>query len=105
MKQFLANHLKNISGWKTNRKLLAFAVDDYGNVRLHNKTAKENLIKSGVKLNSRFDHLDALDTREDYEMLFEVLGSVKDINGNQAILTPYALPCNADYVPTKTLGV
>ena len=97
MKQFLANHLKNIRGKKIKRKLLAFAVDDYGNIRVANLKAKENLLQKGVKLDNRFDHFDALDTRDDYEMLFDVLSFVKDKNSNPAIFTPYALPCNTDY--------
>jgi hypothetical protein len=100
MKQFLANHLKNIRGKKINRKLLAFAVDDYGNIRIANLKARENLLQKGVKLDNRFDHFDALDTREDYELLFDVLSSVKDKNGNPAIFTPYALTCNTDYHKT-----
>lgn len=104
MKQFVANHLKNIPGWKTKRKLLAFAVDDYGNVRLASQKAKQNLLNCGVKLNGRFDYYDALDTREDYEMLFDILSSVKDKNGNPAIFTSYALSCNTDYHKTKDLG-
>ena len=96
----LKNHLKNIKGKKVSRKLLAFSVDDYGNIRLANAHAKENLLGRGIKLNGRFDHLDALDTREDYEMLFEVLSSVKDKKDNPAIFTPYALPCNTDYQKT-----
>ncbi|EIM77256.1 hypothetical protein A3SI_06704 [Nitritalea halalkaliphila LW7] len=101
MKQFLANHLKNIKGWKTKRKLVAFAVDDYGNVRLANLRAKKRLEDSGVALIGRFDRLDALDTREDYEMLFDVLDSVKDHKGNPAVFTPYALPCNVDFEKTS----
>jgi len=104
MKQYLANHLKNIKGKKTQRKLLAFSVDDYGNIRLASLKARENLLKIGVKLNGRFDYYDALDTREDYEMLFEVLGSFKDKNGNPVLFTPYALPCNIDFQKTKEKG-
>lgn len=100
MIDILKNHLKNIRGKKINRKLLAFAVDDYGNVRLACPKSKGNLINKGVKLNGRFDHFDALDTREDYELLFDVLSSVKDKNSNPAIFTPYALPCNTDYQKT-----
>lgn len=104
MKQFLSNHLKNIPGWKTKRKLIAFAVDDYGNIRLKNKMARERLYSKGVVLNGRFDHLDALDTREDFEHLFEVLNFVKDRNGSSAIFTPYALPCNTNYEASLKLG-
>jgi hypothetical protein len=96
MKQTLANHIKNLGGWTTQRKILCFAVDDYGNVRLHSPEAQENLKSAGVELSSRFDYYDALDTREDFEHLFEVLSSVKDQQQNAAIFTPYALSANID---------
>lgn len=104
MRQLISNHIKNFGGWKTKRKLLAFAVDDYGNIRLASKKAKENLIKSGIKLSKRFDQLDALDTTDDYNALFEVLSSVRDKNGNPAIFTPYALPCNIDFEKSRENG-
>lgn len=97
MKQQLANHIKNIKGWRTKRKLVAFSVDDYGNVRLSSKAARERLQNNGVALTGRFDHLDALDTKEDFEMLFDVLGSVTDRNGKPAVFTPYAMSCNIDF--------
>lgn len=100
----LKNHLKNIRGKKISRKLLAFAVDDYGNIRVPSLRARENLLHKGVKLDNRFDHFDALDTREDFEMLFDVLGSFKDKKGNPGIFTPYALPCNTDYHKTVESG-
>jgi hypothetical protein len=93
----IANNLKNIPGWKSNRKLLAFAVDDYGNIRLASSQAKEQLKTKGVNLNGRFDQFDALDTRQDYEQLFEVLQSVKDKNGKSAVFTTYAMPANVDF--------
>jgi hypothetical protein len=101
MKQFLFNQIKNLKGWKTQRKLLAFAVDDYGNLRLHSKNARENLIKSQVRLSGRFDEFDALDSKQDYESLFGVLSSVKDSKGRPAVFTPYALPCNIDFEKSK----
>jgi hypothetical protein len=100
MKQILFNHLKNFSGKKLNRKFLAFAVDDYGNVRLHSNQARERLEKVGVKINNRFDAYDAIDTTEDYQILFEALQVVKDIKGNSAIFTPYVLTCNTDFQAT-----
>ena len=45
---FLKNNLKNVQGWKTKRRLLAFAVDDYGNIRVANLKAKDNLLQKGV---------------------------------------------------------
>jgi len=93
----LKNYIKNILGWRTNRKLVIFSVDDYGNVRLSSKSAFENLESSNIPFISRFDRLDTLETRTDLEKLFKVLTSVKDQHGNSAVFTPYALPCNIDF--------
>lgn len=97
MKQSLLNHIKNIPGWRTQHKLVLFAVDDYGTVRLDSKAAREQLNKAGLPVQSRFDAHDTLETREDLEALYETLGSVKDRAGKSAIFTPYVLPCNIDF--------
>lgn len=97
LKQTVFNHLKNIPGWRTNRKLVVISADDYGNVRLDSKKAWANLDKAGLKVHSRFDAYDTLETREDLEALYEVLTSVKDKHGNHAVFTPYALSCNVDF--------
>ncbi|MCZ4319919.1 hypothetical protein O4H26_13070 [Aequorivita viscosa] len=97
MKQLLLNNLKNIYGWKTKRKIVVISVDDYGNVRLDSKKARDKMDKSGLKIHSRFDVYDTLETREDLEGLYEVLTSVTDKNEKHAILTPFALPCNINF--------
>lgn len=84
-------------GPKTKRKIIVFSVDDYGNVRLDSKEARANLDAAGLKIYSRFDNLDTLETKQDLEQLFDVLSSVKDKNGKHAIFTPFALPCNIDF--------
>ncbi len=76
---------------------MAFAVDDYGNVRLHSGEARDRMFAAGLKPGSHFDYLDTLETREDLEALFNTLSSVKDVNGRPACFTPYALPCNIDF--------
>lgn len=102
MKQTIANHLKNISGWRTNRKLVIFSVDDYGNVRLDSKTALNNLLMANISIDSHFDRFDTLETRDDLESLYDVLNSVQDKHGNPAIFTPYALSCNIDFEAMAT---
>ena len=104
MKQFLANHIKNIPGWRTKRKLVAIVVDDYGNVRIDSKKALENISKKNPNKAKRFDLFDTLETREDLQMLYEVLCSVKDKNGKPAVFTPYALSCNIDFERMKENG-
>lgn len=88
---------KNIYGWKTRRKIVVFCVDDYGNVRVDSKNARDRMDKAGLKILSRFDALDSLETREDLEILYETLSLVKDLKGQHAVFTPLAIPCNIDF--------
>lgn len=104
MMEYFKNFLKNIPGWKTQRKLIAIAVDDYGNVRLDSKKAFDNIDKKNPVKEQRFDRFDTLETREDLEMLYGVLSSVKDKNGKPAIFTPYALSCNIDFERMQAEG-
>lgn len=97
MKQTLLNHIKNIRGFRTKRKIVVFSVDDYGNVRLANQKARKNLDEAGFKVKSRFDVHDTLETKQDLEILFETLCSVKDKNGRNAVFTPFAMPCNINF--------
>lgn len=90
-------NLKNIYGWRSKRKIIVFSVDDYGNVRLDSKKARENMDREGLKVYSRFDAYDTLENREDLEILFETLSSVKDAYGKNAVFTPFAVPCNIDF--------
>jgi len=97
-------NLKNIIGWKTQRKIIAFSVDDYGNVRLASKKAREAMDKAGMKIYDRFDAHDSLETEEDLLSLFEVLNSVKDKNNNPAVFTPFTLPANINFEKVAESG-
>lgn len=93
----LRDIVKNIFGWSTDRKLIIFSVDDYGNVRIGSRKALEIFEKAGLKAESIFNLKDALETTEDLEALFEVLYSVKDQNNRPACFTPYSLTANIDF--------
>jgi hypothetical protein len=93
----LATNAKNLVGYRSTRRLVVFSVDDYGNVRVDSKLAKARMDKAGLKVRSRFDALDSLENREDLEILFETLTSVKDNQGRHAVFTAFALPCNLDF--------
>lgn len=97
LKQLLINQIKNVAGTRTRRKLVVFAVDDYGNVRLSSRKARKQMDQAGLKVYSRFDAFDTLETRQDLEQLFEVLTSVKDHTGSHAVFSPFALPCNINF--------
>ncbi len=97
MKRLLLDNLKNIPGWRTSEKLVVFAVDDYGNVRLDSAMARDRMSEAGLDMSRRFDQYDALETRQDLEALFEVLSSVTDSRGRTAVFTPYTLCANPDF--------
>lgn len=97
MKTVINNYLKNLLGWRTNRKVVIFSIDDYGNVRLASRQARENLDKAGLKVLSRFDAFDSLETKDDLSALYETLSSVKDKNGSPAVFTAFSVPCNIDF--------
>jgi hypothetical protein len=91
---------KNLIGWRTDRKIIVFSVDDYGNVRLDSKEARDNLDAHKITVKSSFagfDLHDALETKTDLHMLFDVLRSVKDQNGRAAVFSPFAVPCNPNF--------
>lgn len=92
------SNIKNIPGWKTKRKIIIFSVDDFGNIRIASNEARKNLGIAGLNINdSRFDQFDGLEKAEDLSMLFDVLTSVKDLNGNFAVFTPYTNIANIDF--------
>jgi len=98
--QELKINAKNFVGWKTKRKIVVISVDDYGNVRLDSKKARDRMEREGLKVMSPFkgfDMFDSLENRLDLELLFDVLTSVKDRNGKHAIFTPFAVPCNINF--------
>ncbi len=97
IQNILKFNLKNLPGWHSKRKIVVFAVDDFGNVRLDSKEARKRMDKAGLKTPGHFDAYDSLENRIDLEILFDVLSSVKDRNGGPAILTAFSVPCNIDF--------
>lgn len=97
MISLVKNYLKNVPGYKTNRKLLAFAVDDYGNLRVRNNGTQQKLSDFGMPAVSIFDRLDTLETESDLAALFDVLGKFKDKHENLACFSAYAVCCNPNY--------
>jgi hypothetical protein len=97
LRSIVLSNLKNIIGWKTDKKIVVLSVDDYGNVRTDSRQALERMEQEGVIPLSRFDLLDTLETTTDLEMLYDALTSVKDINGRHAVLSPFAMPCNINF--------
>lgn len=104
LKQTASNYLKNTLGYRGTRKLIVFSVDDYGNLRLDSAAARKNMNAAGLKNSSIFDKYDTLESRQDFEALFETLSSVKDFKQNNAVFTPFAVPCNLNFEKIRSEG-
>ena len=68
MSSEIKRNIKNVVGTKTNRKLVAFFVDDYGSIRTKSTDAFNQFVESGIKFRegvfsfSKYDSLaDQLD--------------------------------------------
>lgn len=97
IKQTFLNHLKNLPGTKTRRKLVAIYVDDFGSIRTRNTEAKNNLSALGIPMDATRYSFDTLLSNEDFSMLYDVLTSVKDKNGHHACFTPFVNIANPDF--------
>ncbi|GAB1448401.1 hypothetical protein MASR2M44_14100 [Bacteroidota bacterium] len=98
IKSKILTHLGNVSGWRTKRKIVVIESDDWGNIRLKSKEARQRLIAKGLDCNAiHYDSVDALESNTDLEFLFEVLSSVKDKNGKGAVFTPMCNLANPDF--------
>lgn len=104
--RFLINNLKNVLGYRTNRKIVVFSVDDYGNIRVGSPKALMQMMAKGLygDWSSRFDYYDTLETSEDLSLLFEALSSVKDKTGRPAVFTPFANCANIDFESIRANG-
>ena len=101
----LVKYISNIPGWRTKRRLIIIESDDWGSLRAPSKRGFEMMKKQRLPLGNsdsiRFNKYDDLADANDLEMLFEILSSVKDINGNTAIFTPFCLVANPDFEKIK----
>lgn len=97
--------LKNLPGKKTHRRIVCIYIDDYGSIRVKDKKAYQTLKDAGIPMDSsRYAKFDTLASTEDLQMMFEVLTSVKDFQGNYACFTPFVNIANPDFDKIRESG-
>lgn len=102
LKTIIRKNLVNIPGWRTNEKLVVFESDDWGSIRMPSLDAYQSLLREGVPVDKhKFTLLDALESKEDLEMLFETLLSFKDSKGNHPVITANTLTANPDFAKIR----
>jgi len=94
----ISHKLLNLLGFHTNRKIVVIESDDWGSIRMPSREVYEKLLSKGIRVdNLAFNRCDALASESDLKALFEVLHSVKDKNGNPAIITANTIVSNPDF--------
>lgn len=95
---FLNKEICKRKGYKTERHIVVIESDDWGSMTVPNKEVYANLLREGILMDlSHYSKYDTLESIDDVECLYEVLDSVKDSNGNPAVVTLNFLTSNPDY--------
>ena len=98
MIQNLKNHMINLPGWRTNRKIVVFESDDWGSIRMASKETYCRLSQKGYHIDScPYNRNDALENNEDVAGLAEILHSVKDRQGQPVRFTLNNIVANPDF--------
>jgi len=105
IKSSFTRNFLNIPGWRTKRKIVVIESDDWGSIRMASKEAYNYFLKKGFPVDKcPYNSFDALECNDDLLRLFDVLGAVKDLYGNPALLTANAVMANPDFEKIRESG-
>ena len=101
----LLHYLSQLPGYRTKRHVVVIESDDWGSIRMPSKEVYGQLLRDGFSVDKDlFSRYDSLERGEDLVALFEVLHSVKDKNGNPAIITADSVVVNPDFDKIEAEG-
>ncbi|MCX5653869.1 MAG: hypothetical protein NTY65_04375 [Planctomycetota bacterium] len=86
-----------LRGWRTPHRILVIESDDWGSIRASSREAYDRLVAAGYPMGRSAFGADALETDEDLDRLFNVLGSVRDASGRPACMTANMVMANPDF--------
>lgn len=105
LKRKLIGFYLNSFGWRTNRKIIVIESDDWGCIRMPSTEIYNSLFVKGYPVDKLpYLKYDSLETKDDFDALFKVLKSVKDINGNHPIITANTIVTNPNFEKIKASG-
>jgi hypothetical protein len=97
-KRLVDLNLSNLRNVNTKRKFVVFESDDWGAIRMPNRNVLERTINYGIKANTcPYMNFDTLACSDDFDALYNVLKSFKDINGNSPVITANSIMANPDF--------
>lgn len=98
LKKWLSKNYINFRGWSTNRKIVVFESDDWGSIRMPSKEIYNYLLNKNLPVdNNPFTRYDCLESENDIEALYSILGKFCDCNGKKPILTTLNVMANPDF--------
>lgn len=98
LRKVLTSNYVCFRGWSTKRKIVVIESDDWGSIRMPSRAVYDQFMAKGVPANTHyFAKNDCLESNSDLELLFEVLSSNKDKNGQPAVITANAVVANPDF--------
>jgi hypothetical protein len=101
----MKNHLKNIVGFRTKRRIVVIESDDWGSIRTRSKHDYEEMLHKGLYLdNNSYTMFDCLESNSDLTSLFDVLSGIKDSNGRHPVFTPMYIMGNPDFAKIEESG-
>jgi len=87
----------NYRGKKLDKKYIILESDDWGAIRTPSKNILDVYNANKIDLSNSVYKYDSLENSDDFERIFEVLNSVKDINGFPAKITANTIVANPDF--------
>lgn len=101
----IAPWYKNLRGWRTDRKIVVIESDDWGSIRMPSRQVYDKCLHAGYHVDKiAYEKYDSLASEDDLEMLFDLLSSFKDKNGNHPVITANVLTANPDFDKIKNSG-
>jgi len=105
IKRRVSPWIKNLKGWRTDRKIVVIESDDWGSIRMPSREVYEKCLKAGYRVDKiAYERYDSLASEKDLELLFELLLSFKDHHGNHPVITANTLVANPDFKKIKESG-
>jgi len=84
-------------GWRSRGPIVVLDSDDWGSIRTASREAYDRLSADGYGMVKSPYSLDALETDEDLQRLYDVLDSVRDARGRPACMTANMIMANPDF--------
>lgn len=105
LKQNYIRYFQNLQGWKTKRKIILIESDDWGCIRMPSSKVFNELKEKGLNVDLfPYSKYDTIENKDDFDALYDILKSFKDINGNHPIITANTIVTNPNFERIKASG-